>query len=186
MTERKHMPERESCPYLPPAHKVLRAADSRALRGQPGYYLMTLACAQSLWLQGRPAQALLQLNHALAKESFADEAWPPPYQAIVWLLTRRHEEGFLGNPVRHYQHLASRVSGPNSALRSWRAWACFHLAESVLPEEEFPRDSRQIENENLTIPDRPKVLRSIGQSGSAEEAGLLRGLLPQLRPEHER
>ena len=32
------------------------------------YYLAALSCAQSLWLQGKPAQALLQLNHALGVE----------------------------------------------------------------------------------------------------------------------
>lgn len=176
MTERTHIPNRESCPFLPPAEKVLGPGDSKSLRGQEPYFLTLLTCAQSLWLQGKPAQALLQLNHALSLETGTATPWPLPYQAKIWLFTRRHEEGFLGNPVRHYQHLASRMSGPNSELRSWRAWACFHLAESVLPASEFPRDERQIELENLIIPDWEEVLLHIEQLASSDEAALLSGL----------
>ncbi|MGB2401805.1 MAG: hypothetical protein ACPIA7_00195 [Akkermansiaceae bacterium] len=134
-------------------------SDSRASRNcgdQSKYYLSALTCAQSLWLQGKPAQALLQLNHALAvqlsKTHPLQNQWPPPYQAIVWILSRRHEKGFMGNPVRHYQHLASRMSGPNREQRTWRAWACFHLAQDILPPDLYPRDQDQIDKEQLTIP----------------------------------
>lgn len=177
MSEKIHISNRESCPFLPPAGKALGPADSKALRGQETYYLMTLTCAQSLWLQGKPAQALLQLNHALSVTAQLSDEWPLPYQAKVWIFTRRHEEGFLGNPVRHYQHLASRMSGPNSELRSWRAWACFHLAESVLPADEFPRDFRQIEKEQLVIPAWTDVLQQIDTIGWSHESTLLSSLL---------
>ena len=179
MTKRNHIPDRESCPFLPPAEKVLGPSDSKALRGQEGYYLITLTCAQSLWLQGKPAQALLQLNHALSISADAPEVWPLPYQAKVWIFTRRHEPGFMGNPVRHYQHLASRMSGPHSELRSWRAWACFHLAESVLPADEFPKDVRQIDQEKLIIPTWADVLQKIDIVGNINESTLLRSLLPE-------
>jgi hypothetical protein len=79
----------------------------------------------------------------------------------------------MGNPVRHYQHLASRMSGPNKELRSWRAWACFHLAEKVLPADEYPRDDRQIEQENLLIPDWQKTISEIQERGIVGEAEFL-------------
>lgn len=184
MSEPKHIAGREACPYLPLAPDVMLASDTRALRAgndHDAYYLATLECAQSLWLQGKPAQALLQLNHALGVEiapgSQALMQWPLPYQAIVWMFTRRHEDGFLGNPVRHYQHLASRMSGPRKELRSWRAWACFHLAENVLPEAEFPRDQRQIEREQLIIPSSDEVLKQLSNRGTDMDIQILRALL---------
>lgn len=189
MVNDKHINDREACPFLPPAAEVIRPFDTRELRegsqdsegGQcDAYYLAALCCAQSLWLQGKPAQALLQLNHALGVEIGADaEAvmqWPLPYQAKVWIFTRRHEDGFMGNPVRHYQHLASRMSGPNKELRAWRAWACFHLAEKVLPADEFPRDERQIEQENLLIPDWQKTISEIQERGIVDEAEFLNSI----------
>jgi len=146
------------------------------------FYLAALTCAQSLWLQGKPAQALLQLNHALSVSLQAEDPallqWPLPYQALVWIFTRRHEDGFMGNPVRHYQHLATRMSGPNKELRSWRAWACFHLAESVLPEDEFPRDERQIQNEDLEIVSWQLTMSRLEQLGQVREVILLLGLKP--------
>lgn len=155
MKTHHHIPDREPCPFLPPAEMVVRPSEISETRRRGGKdaYTAALSCAQSLWLQGLPAQALLQLNHAMSHQlSDADLPWPIPYQALVWILTRRHEQGFLGNPVRHFQHLATRMSGPNKELRITRAWVCFHLAESVLPTDEFPRDDRQIKKENLTIP----------------------------------
>jgi len=177
MSTRIHLPDRESCPFLPVATEALGPSDSKARKGGHDYFLTTLTCAQSLWLQGKPAQALLQLNHSLSVSEDFSNQWPLPYQAKVWIFTRGHEEGFMGNPVRHYQHLASRMSGPNSDLRSWRAWACFHLAESVLPAEEFSRDLRQIEKEQLVIPTWHEVFSQITKQGSANETALLKGLL---------
>ncbi len=177
MTKKSHIPDRESCPFLPPALQVLKPGDSKLRRGKEDYFLSTLTCAQSLWLQGKPAQALLQLNHALSLPADMTTEWPLPYQAKVWIFTRRHELGFLGNPVRHYQHLASRVRDPNKGLRSWRAWACFHLAESVMPADRFPRDFRQLEKEQLVIPEWSDVLRQISAIGASHEAALLKSLL---------
>ena len=164
MKSNDHIPDREPCPFLPAAEKAIRPSEISVIRKQGGKdaYTAALVCAQSLWLQGLPAQALLQLNHAMSHDIPTDDLpWPMPYQALVWMLTRRHEKGFLGNPVRHFQHLATRMSGSNKMLRVTRAWVCFHLAESVLPADEFPRDERQIDKENLTIPDLPEVLSMI-------------------------
>ncbi len=183
VSSRQHIKGREACPFLPHAQQALGPSHSRSAReadDQGAYYLAALTCAQSLWLQGKPAQALLQLNHALGVDLAADcEAlaqWPLPYQAIVWILTRRHEEGFLGNPVRHYQHLATRMSGPNKELRIWRAWACFHLAQGVLPANEFPIDGRQIEREGLIIPTWDEVLAVLDKSGMDQDMQILTAL----------
>ena len=177
MAERIHSTDREHCPFLPQPAEPLGPEYSKSLRGNSDYFHSTLICAQSLWLQEKPAQALLQLNHALSVSHQPSQNWPLPYQAKIWIFTHRHQAGFLGNPVRHYQHLASRVSGPNYQLRSWRAWACFHLAESVLPTHHFPRDTRQILKENLIIPSWPNVLEHIHLSGWKDEARLLKACL---------
>ncbi|MDB4729713.1 hypothetical protein OAF67_05465, partial [Akkermansiaceae bacterium] len=109
----------------------------------------------SLWLQGKPAQAILQLN----KSAFTNE--PFPYAALKWFLEQRSAAQFIGNPVRHFQHLASRMSGPRSEVRTWQAWACFHLAKATLPEETFPPDFDQIQNEGLSIPSDTEVYAAL-------------------------
>ncbi|MEJ6571530.1 MAG: hypothetical protein QNL39_06050 [Akkermansiaceae bacterium] len=184
MANHQHIEGRESCPFLPPSPQVIRPAETRPIResgNQGTYYIAALTCAQSLWLEGLPAQSILQLNHALSVDLDADDPaviqWPLPYQAKVWIFTRRHEEGFLGNPTRHYQHLASRMSGPNSELRTWRGWACFHLSERVLPADEFPRDEPQIEKEQLVIPTWEQTLTEIRKLGLTGEAETLSQLL---------
>ncbi len=90
-----------------------------------------------------------------------------PYEAMVWYLAKRSQELFIGNPVRHFQHLATRMSGEHAELRSWRAWACFHLAESVLPESDYPRDFEQIEKEGLEIPSLEEVEKNLPSSDSS-------------------
>jgi len=183
MPQRSHMADRDSCPLLPTADVVIRPCDISDVkkRGGPNAYLAALTCAQSLWLQALPAQALLQLNHAMSHD-FGEEnlPWPMPYQALAWIMERRHEEGFLGNPVRHFQHLASRMSGPNKDLRVARAWVCFHLAERVLPSEEFPRDQRQIEKEELKIPDTATLFQELMKLVSADEIKLIKQLIGEI------
>ena len=176
----QHIKDREPCPFLPQAQRALGPSFSRSARADnnPGaYYLAALTCAQSLWLQGKPAQALLQLNHALSVPPHAEDPallqWPLPYQAIVWIFTRRHEDGFMGNPVRHYQHLASRMSGPNKHVRTWRAWACFHLTQRILPADDFPTDLRQIEREKLVIPTWREVLDKLNHAGADQDTVIL-------------
>ena len=113
------------------------------------FYLDALRYAQSQWLSGKPAQAILQLNKAWMADLSGREpellANPPPYQALAWILENASscDCGYLGNPVRHFQHLASRMNGPRAEIRSWRAWVCFHLAESTLSRGEYPRDGEQ-------------------------------------------
>jgi hypothetical protein len=116
-----------------------------------------LTFAQGYWLEGKPAQAILQLNRAFSADiSEGDpilETWPWPYAALEWILEKAADGscGFLGNPVRHFQHLATRMSGPRKEIRIRYAWKCFHIARRVLGGS-FPLDGRQIAREGIHIP----------------------------------
>ncbi len=149
-------------PHLPPAPADLKASHARQHREECGtqYYLACLELSQSLWQQDKPAQAILQLNKAFLAE-VTTPPWPLPYRALVWFLENRPPDLFIGNPVRHFQHLASRMSGPRSELRSWRAWACFHLTKKALPSDQFPLDETQLREEDLTIPTSSEVINHL-------------------------
>ena len=146
-----------------------------------GFYVAALEYAQSLWMEGKPAQAILQLNKAMSADLTGNEAimagYAAPYRALVWILRQDAKGRFLGNPVRHFQHLATRMSGPRSEVRSWRAWACFHLSEGTLPRAGFPRDEEQIRRENLTIPTADEVLDALAGSGWSGERDLVAELM---------
>jgi hypothetical protein len=78
---------------------------------------------------------------------------------------------FLANPRRHWQHYATRMSGPRAEIRTWRSWACFAIASRVLPDSEFPKDKQQIEEEGTFIPDESEIedmLYLIGLAGECE------------------
>lgn len=186
MLSRCHIPSRPDCPYLPVVGDPLRPSDIRELRKKGGHAAFTalLSCAQSLWLQGLPAQALLQLNHTLALDPLplvsAARCPAIPYQAKVWMFQHCGADEFIGNPVRHYQHLATRVSGPNRTLRSWRAWACFHLAQMTLPVADFPCDQRQIEKENLQLPGWGEVVEALQRRGHMNECDGLQALVKKI------
>ncbi len=166
------------CPWLPPVSELHDFSLTRRHGGDRGaeFYQDALRYAQSLWISGKPAQALLQLDKAWMADVPADDpvlgVHPPPYRALVWILRRSAAGncGYLGNPVRHFQHLASRMSGPRGGIRAWRAWACLHLAERVLPPAGFPRDGRQIAREGLWIPNFTAALVAIAASGWTGEA----------------
>ncbi|MEN8774168.1 MAG: hypothetical protein ABF379_13700 [Akkermansiaceae bacterium] len=145
-------------PHLPETPPNLGPNHTRQHRNKPGsvFHQACLELSQSLWLQRKPAQAILQLN----KASMVPDQ-PAPYPALVWYLAHRKNDLFIGNPIRHFQHLASRMSGNHANLRSWRAWACFHLAEIALPSPEFPRDQVQIDQERLRIPDFAEVAKKL-------------------------
>lgn len=169
------------CPWLPRVAGPLTPAVTRSLAGERGpvYYACCLGYAQSLWREGKPAQAILQLNKAWLADLAGDEAvmvaHPPPYRALVWMLRNAAPGHFLGNPVRHFQHLATRMSGPRAVARAWRAWACFHLAGRVLPAEAYPRDEKQVAEEGLEIPGWETTLDGVDRHGwTGELAELLR------------
>lgn len=169
-----------SCPYLPDigASRFPASALSAFRDGPRGaeFYRLALCCAQSRWLEGLPAQALLMLNRAfgarlereVGAEFLAEN--PIPYRAVVWILQRGEAHGFIGNPRRHFQHLASRMSGPDPELRTARAWACWELAKWVNPD--WPADHEQIEQESLIEPTRGEVEKTLaghGLPGEVEE-----------------
>lgn len=151
------------------------------------FYFSALCYAQSLLLEDKPAQALLQINKSfladLQGEAVLNE-WPPAYQGVRWIIekyrncTEGRAEGFLGNPVRHYQHLATRMSGPRREVRTLRAWACFYVAEVFAPE--FSRDKEQIEKEGLIIPSFQVILEAIDRFGWKGEGNVLRGTFRSL------
>lgn len=129
-----------------------------AFRGE-AFYLDALRYAQSQWQVGKPAQAILQINKALSAD-LRDDAeilnrWPWPYSALEWIIANAADgsNGFVGNPVRHFQHLATRMSGARKEIRIERAWKCFHIARRVLQEKgDFPMDGRQMAREGVFIP----------------------------------
>ncbi len=148
----------EPCPLLPEPERPLSSRDIASLgddRG-PRFYETSLNYAQCLWREGLPAQALLQLNRAfaccLAREEPILQRWPLPYAPMFWLIRQRREGQFIGNPRRHFQHLATRMVEPNKDLRTWRAWACWYGARALLDESEFPGDTQQIRREGVIEP----------------------------------
>jgi len=162
-----------ACPWLPDLSGVEDAASTRshvAAKG-PEFYEATLRYAHFQWRAGKPAQALLQLNKAwkadLDGATEILEILQPPYRALAWMMEQAAagECGFLGNPVRHFQHLASRMSGPRPEVRSWRAWVCLHLAENILTSGNFPRDGRQLVREGLWIPSSQHSLSRLAACG---------------------
>lgn len=147
-----------ACPFLPEIDRVYKATDINALGSDRGplFYETSLRYAQSQWRVGLPAQAMLQLNRALACCLSHDEPvlkrWPLPYQAMAWIIQQRPEGQFIGNPRRHFQHLATRMVPPHKELRTWRAWACWYLSKVLLPEVEHPADWKQIRHEGVVEP----------------------------------
>jgi hypothetical protein len=165
----------EPCPWLPAARAGMSFLDLRGLgdRRDADFYLTALGYAQCQWLRGLPAQAILQLDRAWGADLRGDEPvlgeWPSPYRALAWMLEQRPEGRFLGNPVRHFQHLATRVRCGRREVRSWRAWAGLHLSERILPADGYPRDERQIERESVVVPSVEEVREGLAQTGWAGE-----------------
>ncbi|RYD25741.1 MAG: hypothetical protein EOP87_23900 [Verrucomicrobiaceae bacterium] len=162
-----------ACPHLPEitgTHDFTLTRRHGADKGA-AFYQDALCYAQSQWLSGKPAQAILQLNKAWMADLPGEDSVlmenPPPYAALVWIIRNAAagEHGFTGNPVRHFQHLASRMSGPRAEIRAWRAWLCFHLAEHVLDRTAHPRDGVQIAREGLWIPGFRRALHEVSRSG---------------------
>jgi hypothetical protein len=170
-----------ACPFLPGADPLLSAVSIRAVGNDRGeaFYRLALTCAQALWQKGLPAQAILMLNRAFSADLGGREPvlgeWPPPYRPLRWILEHRREGDFVGNPRRHFQHLATRMSGPRSEVRTWRAWACWSIACLARPDD--PADERQIAEEGIVEPDKDTIrerLAALGweDEGAAWEAAL--------------
>jgi RimJ/RimL family protein N-acetyltransferase len=139
----------------------------------PAFYEMCHLYAQSLWCSGYPAKCILLLNRALSCTLPATELimrrWPLPYQALAWLMIHRPAVQFIGNPRRHWQHLATRMVEPNKELRTWRAWACWYLAKEILPEASFPADLQQIREEGVCEPTYADILEGLAALSPADD-----------------
>lgn len=148
----------EPCPFLPETDHVFSHVDLEAVGSDRDvvFYETALKYAQSLWRRGYPAKSLLLCSRAMAADVSVDDdvlrRYPEPYGAVAWLIVNRREGQFLGNPRLHYQHLASRMVGPQKELRAWRAWACWYLAKELLRQDEYPGDWRQIRRDGLVEP----------------------------------
>jgi len=177
-----------ACPFLPIPAEPVSAKDSKALGDHRGerFYRLCLDYAQTKWLSGFPAQALLQLNRAMSADLAGDEAClsvhPLPYPAVAWMLQSRPDRAgfFFGNPRRHWQHYASRMSGERAQIRSWRAWACWVFAVRILPVDEFPPDTNQIEDEALHLPTPAEIEDGLDRFGLPGESGDWRRVLDGL------
>ncbi|HEY8961472.1 MAG TPA: hypothetical protein VIM57_04640 [Luteolibacter sp.] len=161
------------CPYLPSIGGVRHTAASLGefRHGERGeaFFHQALCCAQSRWLEGLPAQALLMLNRAMGAKFPSDSpGGPMPYRAVGWILRHGEAVGFLGNPRRHFQHLATRMSGGETERRIARAWACWELACRVNPAWEA--DARQIAEEGIVEPAFEEVAADLERHGLLGEA----------------
>ncbi len=168
----RHLADLTPCPFLPAAPEPLTAAHLAAAGMDRGgdFYMAALGYAQSLWLQGFPARALLLINRAMGCALEGTEslltACPLPYRAAAWLLVHHRPGQFIGNPRRHWQHLATRMVEPRRELRTWRAWACWHMARAALPE--LPADEMQIARDGIREPDAAEIhyhLERLGHPG---------------------
>jgi hypothetical protein len=168
------------CPFLPAVTGAVDHTITRRHRENRGadFYFDALRYAQWQWMTGKPAQAVLQLDKAWMADLVSDDpllaAHPSPYAALAWIIRAAAHGGcgFLGDPVRHFQHLASRMSGPRSTVRSWRAWCCMHLAGRVSPPGLFRHDGRQLAREGLWIPSHGAALAALSRHGWAGEADI--------------
>lgn len=155
------------CPFLPVPPREMTADDMHSLGKDRSavFYDRALNYAQTLWLTGFPAKSLLLINRALAchlPETSLAAPWKP-YHAVAWILRNRPADGFVGNPRRHYQHLATRMVEPHKELRTWRAWACWYMAKTILNEKEFPSDAKQIREELIVEPKRADIVENLGR-----------------------
>lgn len=159
-------PSLSPCPFLPQIDRRYTADEIHALGRDRSatFYHLALHYAQSLWLEGFPAKSLLLVNRALSchlPEVSLQVEDSRPYHAVAWILQHRPEGQFIGNPRRHYQHLATRMVEPHKTLRTWRAWACWYLSKHLLPESEHPSDEKQIREEGIVEPRRSDIVQHL-------------------------
>ncbi len=148
------------------------------------FYEAALHYAQTHWLTGFPAKALLLVNRALS--CYLPEvsllAKHQPYHAAAWILINRPEDRFIGNPRRHYQHLATRMVEPHKELRVWRAWACWYLAKELLLETEHPSDTFQIREEGIVEPRKQDIAKKLRELSPTDDLAAWEAALAWAKP----
>lgn len=170
-------PVNPPCPFLPVPNRALSAANLSALgrARTPEFYRLALEYAQTQWQAGLPARALLMCNRALSCPFRGDEPvlreWPMPYAAVAWILRESPPGQFLGNPRRHFQHLATRMVEPHRTLRVWRAWACWWLACRILDPVLHPADEKQLREEGVVEPQVADIFQGLEEAGMSGEPG---------------
>lgn len=176
----------EDCPFLPEVEGdypagLLGRVDAVAESGQ--FVAVAMRCAQAKWRAGLPAQAVLMLNRVFGMpgEPFtAASEETTPYRAMFWILRHGEARGFLGNPRRHFQHLATRMPQvPGRERRVWRAWACWHLAR--LADPAWTADERQLANEGIREPTPSEIRQGLAKWGLPGEARLWDGVARDAR-----
>lgn len=171
-------------PHLPPAEPSATAQLIRQHGKERGeeFYLSCLIYAQTLWQRQLPAQTILFLNRAfgstISDRSSILEKYPLPYQAVVYCLQNLPTDTFHGNPRRHWQHLATRMSGHLLERRRWRAWACWYLSTKTLPHLEA--DRKQITEEGIIEPDLETLLKMLENHGINGEKELFLSCIKNL------
>ena len=137
----------DACPHLPPPSPDLdwRSLNAYRTEARGGvFYLACLEYGHALWLRGLAARAILCVDRAFGVELSGGEpilrTWPLPYAATAWMMRRGSREAFVGNLRVHFQHYADRMNEPRREVRRWRAWGCWALTRSVLPD--LPGDPR--------------------------------------------
>lgn len=156
----------------------------------PRFYEVALRRANWLWMDEQPAKAILLINRA-----FASSHVPPgthslpvsieeasqnqitgldelPYRPLAWMLRRSLPEKLPGSCRVHYQHLATRMSGPRPELRTWRAWAAWCYVRRIWPE--LPADEEQV---GVVEPTEAEVDAGLREWGSQGEARLWQAIL---------
>ncbi len=160
-------------PTLPNVTTKLTNTWTKQWRAECGtaYFLACLEYAQSLWIQGLPAQAILQINKSFMATIPDDQVSQLPHASLDYILRHALPTSFLGNPVRHFQHLATRIptNAPLAELRVWRAWSCFHIAQTILNDQDYPIDTKQLRTKHLVIPSKQEVESNIHKLGLPHE-----------------
>ncbi|MEM1443275.1 MAG: hypothetical protein AAGF67_13090 [Verrucomicrobiota bacterium] len=107
------------------------------------------------------------MNRAFGADLTGEEAilldYPLPYSAMVWVMKYRRKEDFIGNPRRHFQHLATRMVEPRKEIRSWRAWGCWWYSCQIFPD--LSADDDQIRSEGILEPTKSEIARTLDQVG---------------------
>jgi hypothetical protein len=101
--------------------------------GAPALFESAQRYAQCLWLEHKPARAILALCRAIYLDPHdLPGGTRQPYPAYLWILMNYRGEGFLGNPRISFQHQAMRMPRTDSLKRT-RARALWHLTRLALP-----------------------------------------------------
>lgn len=156
----------------------------------PAFYEVALRRANWLWMDEQPAKAILLINRAFASSHVPPATEDPPlsdqaaldasrtglgelpYRPLAWMLRRALPEKLPGSCRVHYQHLATRMSGPRPELRTWRAWAAWCYVRRIWPE--LPADEKQA---GVVEPTEAEVEAGLKEWGSAGEARLWKAIL---------